>query len=233
MQGQLERSATLLEESQSILRELGTKLALAQTLRTLGETVLRQGDGTRAAAVYREGLALAAEVGSKTEVAGCLEGLAEVALTHGQSARAARLWGAAETLREAIGARPSQSDNSYRHHEGYRGATRSQPDDAGAWEAAFSEGRAMTPEEATEYALSVEEEEKVLDPTRRQETALLSARELEVLRLVAEGLTDPQVAQRLYISPRTVGFHLRSVYRKLGVPSRAAASREAAKRSLI
>jgi predicted ATPase/DNA-binding CsgD family transcriptional regulator len=233
MQGQLERSATLLEESQSILRELGTKLALAQTLRTLGETVLRQGDGTRAAAAYGEGLALAAEVGSKTEVAGCLEGLAEVALTHGQSARAARLWGAAETLREAIGARPSQSDNSYRHHEGYRGATRSQPDDAGAWEAAFSEGRAMTPEEATEYALSVEEEEKVLDPTRRQETALLSARELEVLRLVAEGLTDPQVAQRLYISPRTVGFHLRSVYRKLGVPSRAAASREAAKRSLI
>jgi DNA-binding CsgD family transcriptional regulator len=52
--------------------------------------------------------------------------------------------------------------------------------------------------------------------------SILSVRELEVLRLIAEGLTDPQVAERLYLSPRTVSQHLRSVYRKLGVPSRAA-----------
>jgi non-specific serine/threonine protein kinase len=229
IQGQLERSAMLLEESQSILRELGTKLALAQTLRTLGVTVLCQGDGTRAAAVYREGLALAAEAGSKTEVAGCLEGLAEVALTHGQSARAARLGGAAEALREAIGSYPSHFDRSQSGYEGTVYAARSRLDEA-AWEAGWSEGRQMPPDEAIEYALLEEEAEPAPPP---KETAGLSKREVEVLRLVAEGLTDAKVADRLYLSPRTVGQHLRSIYRKLGVPSRAAAVREAVERGLI
>jgi ATP/maltotriose-dependent transcriptional regulator MalT len=53
----------------------------------------------------------------------------------------------------------------------------------------------------------------------------LSSREVEVLRLVAQGLTDAEVAERLFLSPRTVGQHLRSVYNKLGVSSRTAATR--------
>jgi DNA-binding CsgD family transcriptional regulator len=53
----------------------------------------------------------------------------------------------------------------------------------------------------------------------------LTAREVEVLRLVAEGLTDAQVAERLYLSPRTVGRHLASIYDKLGVATRLAAAR--------
>jgi ATP/maltotriose-dependent transcriptional regulator MalT len=52
----------------------------------------------------------------------------------------------------------------------------------------------------------------------------LSAREVEVLRLVAQGWTDRQVADHLFLSPRTVNQHLRSIYNKLGVSSRAAAS---------
>ena len=62
---------------------------------------------------------------------------------------------------------------------------------------------------------------------------VLSAREVEVLGLVAEGLTDQEVAQRLFLSPRTVGQHLTSVYRKLGVGSRTAATRVATERGLI
>jgi DNA-binding CsgD family transcriptional regulator len=102
--------------------------------------------------------------------------------------------------------------------------------DEAEWEARWSEGRQMTQVEAIGYALLDEEVEPGRPP---KDTAGLSERELEVLRLVAEGLTDAQVASRLYLSPRTVGFHLRSVYRKLGVPSRAAATREAARRFLI
>jgi DNA-binding CsgD family transcriptional regulator len=52
----------------------------------------------------------------------------------------------------------------------------------------------------------------------------LSAREVEVLRLVAQGLTDGQVAERLFLSPRTVGTHLRAIYNKLGVDNRTAAT---------
>ncbi len=53
----------------------------------------------------------------------------------------------------------------------------------------------------------------------------LSAREVEVLRLVATGCSNAQVAERLYLSPRTVDQHLRSIYGKLGVTSRTAATR--------
>ena len=52
----------------------------------------------------------------------------------------------------------------------------------------------------------------------------LTAREVEVLRLVAEGRSDAQVAERLFLSPYTVKAHLRSIYNKLGVPSRTAAT---------
>ena len=64
-------------------------------------------------------------------------------------------------------------------------------------------------------------------------SAGLTAREVEVLRLVAQGLTDAQVAEQLVISPRTVNFHLTSIYRKLGVSSRAAATRYAIEHHLV
>ena len=55
----------------------------------------------------------------------------------------------------------------------------------------------------------------------------LTVREVEVLRLLAAGLTDAQIAQQLVISPRTVNVHLTSIYRKIAVSSRAAATRYA------
>jgi DNA-binding NarL/FixJ family response regulator len=61
----------------------------------------------------------------------------------------------------------------------------------------------------------------------------LTAREVEVLRLVAEGLTNEQVAERLIISPRTVEKHLESIYGKLGVSSRTAATRFAVEHQLL
>jgi DNA-binding CsgD family transcriptional regulator len=60
----------------------------------------------------------------------------------------------------------------------------------------------------------------------------LTPREIEVLRLVALGMTDAEVANRLFISPRTVSQHLRSVYSKLDVSSRSAATRFAIEHNL-
>jgi DNA-binding CsgD family transcriptional regulator/tetratricopeptide (TPR) repeat protein len=61
----------------------------------------------------------------------------------------------------------------------------------------------------------------------------LTQREVEVLRLVAQGLTDSVVAERLFISPRTVSQHLRSIYGKLDVSSRTAATRFAVEHRLV
>jgi DNA-binding CsgD family transcriptional regulator len=60
----------------------------------------------------------------------------------------------------------------------------------------------------------------------------LTPRELDVLRLIAQGLTDAEVAERLFLSPRTVGSHLTSIYGKLDVSSRSAATRIAVERGL-
>mgnify|MGYP001172747165 CR=1 FL=1 len=76
----------------------------------------------------------------------------------------------------------------------------------------------------------------VIDHLEPRPTAVpggLSAREIEVLRLVAEGLTDAEVAERLSISPRTVGGHLQSIYNKLGISSRTAATSFAHKFGLV
>ena len=60
----------------------------------------------------------------------------------------------------------------------------------------------------------------------------LTPRELEVLRLVAQGMTNARVARELFLSPRTVNAHLNSVYHKLGVSSRSAATRFAVEHGL-
>jgi DNA-binding NarL/FixJ family response regulator len=61
----------------------------------------------------------------------------------------------------------------------------------------------------------------------------LTEREVEVLRLVARGLTDAQVAEILVVSPRTVNAHLRTIYSKLGITSRHAATLFALEHQLI
>ena len=68
---------------------------------------------------------------------------------------------------------------------------------------------------------------------RKLYPAGLSAREVEVLALVAQGLTDGEVAERLVLSPRTVHAHLTSIYNKLGVNSRVAATRFALEQKLV
>ncbi|MDQ4126389.1 MAG: LuxR C-terminal-related transcriptional regulator [Actinomycetota bacterium] len=224
------RVETLYEESMALTQELGDKRGIAMCLTALMMTSLEQGDHERAAVLLEEDLRLLQELRDKAGIVYGLLGTAGVASLRGEPARAARLWGATEALREAIGLPTTHFDRAHYDFEGYIATARSQLDEA-AWETAWTAGRAMSPEEALEYALSEEEDEPA--PSAKAETALLSARETEILRLVAGGLTDSQVASRLFISPRTVGQHLRSIYRKLGVPTRAAAARAAVERSLI
>jgi DNA-binding NarL/FixJ family response regulator len=61
----------------------------------------------------------------------------------------------------------------------------------------------------------------------------LTRREIEVLALIAEGLTDSQVAERLVLSTRTVQAHVRSIYSKLNITTRSAATRYAIRRGLV
>ena len=75
----------------------------------------------------------------------------------------------------------------------------------------------------------------VLDNSRRRENghARLTTRETEILRLVADGQADSAIANSLHLSESTVKTHLRSVYSKLDVPSRAAAVAVALRSGII
>ena len=228
-EGDHDRAVVLLEEGLAINRELGDLRGAALCLTGLGITALELGDAERAAALYEDDLRLLRRVGDKLGIAYGLRGVACVAALRGDATRAARLWGAAEALGEATRLPLSPFDRSHPDYEGLLADARSRHGDDASWEAALAEGRAMGPDEALEYALGAE---RSAAPTPEGVGASLSGRETEVLALVAEGLTNPQIARRLYLSPRTVGQHLRSVYRKLGVSSRAAAVREASGRGL-
>jgi DNA-binding CsgD family transcriptional regulator len=68
---------------------------------------------------------------------------------------------------------------------------------------------------------------------RRANPAGLTARELEVLRLLAEGLSNAELAQRLFLSEKTVGHHVSSVLHKLGEPTRSRAVAAALRRRIV
>ena len=91
----------------------------------------------------------------------------------------------------------------------------------------------MTLEQAVDYALEPPETPDEAEEAPPAYPAGLSAREVEVLKLVAQGMTDPRIAEELYISPRTVNAHLRSVYHKIGSSTRAEATRFALEHDLL
>jgi len=68
--------------------------------------------------------------------------------------------------------------------------------------------------------------------TRLGRTDGLTLREVEILQLVAAGMTNRQTAERLGLSIRTIDAHLRSIYAKLGIKSRSAATRYAVEQNL-
>src|SRR5258708_38311655 len=156
----------------------------------------------------------------------------------GEPVRAAQLWGAALARRELLGIPRPPIENEV-PERGERGGRREVGEKPFA--EAMAQGRDMTGEEI--LAMGREASSETLLPQGVSSTpssaasppslAGLTTREEEVLRLAAQGLTNAQVAERLVISPRTVNPHLTSIYSKIGVTSRVAATRYAIEHHLV
>ena len=216
LNGDYEAARTLYESSLDIFRKIGGKMGIAYLLHNLAHIDQRQDDFSSATAHLHESLEIFQELGHKQGIAMCVAGLSGVAASQGHPERAARLMGAAEALLETIGARLDPAD--------FVEYTRKVSDvrdllGTAAFSAAWSAGRAMPVEQAIASSSNGHAGSHATYP------AGLTEREAEVLRLVALGLTNVQVAEKLAISPRTVNVHLTSVYGKLGVTSRTAAAR--------
>jgi predicted ATPase/DNA-binding CsgD family transcriptional regulator len=225
------QTAALLEEGLYLYREMGDAYGIAMCCGTLGFVALHEGDVDRAADMFEEALVSLRELRDRVGMFHCFMGSASVNSSRGVPDRAARLWGAAEALGEAAAVPLLPAIDSLYDYEGHVTAARSRLGEE-AFEAAWAKGRKMTPEQTVEYAL--EEPEA---PTQAEAPpdypAGLSAREVEVLRLLANGMTNAQIAQELYISPRTVNAHLGSVYHKIGSSTRAEATRFASEHGLL
>ena len=223
--GELSQARAHLEESIEMFRRLDDKFWFDACLVFLGYTDCEEGDYAAARSRFlqmNETLPLIEFPWGATYT---LEGFARLAAAQGQAARALRLAGATDALRQTYGVAIGPIGEAA-FERSIEPAWRALDEDNG--KAAWEEGRAMTLDEALAFVL----EEPETKPDQPSGT-VLSAREVEVLSFVAGGLTDVQIADRLYLSPRTVGHHLRSVYRKLGVNGRAAAVHKAGGMGLI
>jgi DNA-binding CsgD family transcriptional regulator len=168
-----------------------------------------------------------------------LEGLAGVVAGQGELSWAGRLWGAAEALRESMGTPlPPVYCADY---ERSVAVTRVQLGEK-AFAAAWAEGRTMTPEQAlaakgpVAMPMPVPTTHVASPPAEKSAPSYsdgLTAREVEVLRLVAQGLSNAEIAEHLVISLLTVKAHMRSLYNKLSISSRSAATRYAIEHHLM
>ena len=237
-QGDVAGACTLLDESLGIFQEVGERGRIVEVLGSQGLISLSQGDYAAARALLEESLQIALELDYKWDIAGCLEGLAAVVATQGEPRRAAWCMSAAQVLREAIGTPLPSVFQAM--HEFTRTSVRKQLGEQ-AFDAAWAEGRAMTPEQVLAASGAVTTPTKAptepapIPQARKAPIALngLTSRELEVLRLLAQGLTSAQIANRLVIGLVTVNSHVRSIYSKLGVTSRSAATRYAIEHRLV
>jgi predicted ATPase/DNA-binding CsgD family transcriptional regulator len=225
------KARLLLEESLPLYREGRDRRGITETLFLLGKVEVLEENSAAARALYEESLAIGREMGDNLNIPSYLEGLAEMVTIQGESLWAARLLGSAEALREARGTPiPPIYHTEYERSVAVARVQLGEKAFAAAW----SEGRTMS----LEQVLAAEGQPLLPTPTpsARPATAYpdgLTVREVEVLRLLAQGMTSAQIAEQLVIGVVTVNFHVRSIYSKLGVSSRSAATRYALEHHLV
>ena len=210
--------------AQATGEQLGNRLLATLPRLTLGRLAAAGGDWTVAQEHARAHLDACAEGGHATSVPSCLDVLGEVAAGVRADKDAVRLFAAAGRARTEIGSVrvPPEEGHCAAIDDGLRDTLGPQ-----AYEAARAEGAELTIDDALEWA------RRTRGPRRRPATgwASLTPTEARVAELVAEGLTNPQIGARMFISKATVKTHLAHIFKKLDVHSRAELSALAARRN--
>jgi len=197
-------------------------LHLMAALATRAGVAIAQNDPEQAEHDAREALTLAADIKGYLIIPDVLECLAALAAGAGNNREAARLLGAARALRGRTGQVRFKIYDAA--HDMLVAALREALGD-NEFEDVWSEGEALSTDEAIAYSQRGRGERK--RPSTGWES--LTPAELNVVRLVSEGLPNKDIAARLFLSARTVQAHLSHVYSKLGLASRVQLAQEAAR----
>lgn len=216
--GDYNEASSHLLESTTLFQRLDAPLGACHALVDLGLSLRHEGKLPAALNAYGKALRYQREYRFTTETADSLDGLAVVAAALGHLELAAKLSGTASGWRETYQQESwfpmpndfQKSATSVRRRLGER-----------AWFKAYEAGRKLNSEQARRLAA---EAVSALEEELQRRSSGLTAREIDVLHLVADGLTNAEIAERLVVSQRTVHAHLRSIFDKLGVNSRTAAA---------
>ncbi|MDI9918344.1 protein kinase [Rhodococcus sp. IEGM 1379] len=215
--GESQRSIGCYEKALAITESHGESVYHSYTLWAMSVAMWRQGDQGRAVGLLEQALQLTEQVNDPLTCAACLEVLAWIAAAEGNSRRAAVLIGAAEELGHSVGSVTVVFPTLQPYQEECEAMTRRALGEK-AFGTARRQGRLMGMDGAVAYALGRQSP----DATRTAgQSADLTKREREVADLVAQGLTNKQIAAKLVISLRTAQGHVEHVLTKLGFTSRA------------
>lgn len=221
---------TLYEESLQLKRQLGGKMGIAVALHNLAHVAQHNGDLDYSYSLFAESLGIFRELASALDIAMCVAGLGGIAAARGEARKAAILLGAVGAQLKEIGASVWPADRA--DYERYLTMTRGQMTERD-FEQAWQAGQGMAPEEAYMYVQDMGAEGRAPAAPPRPTLGELTAREIEVIELLAQGLSNAEIAARLVLSRRTIHAHLQSIYSKLGVNTRTAAVRAARNQGLL
>lgn len=214
------------EQSLAISQVTGNQRNKSMALSRFGDLFYQQEKYEEAAAAYQESIVLTHAFEDFAIIGWSLLGLARIARVKKQFQLAATLLGAGKAqLDPALDLNPSERQ-TYEHDrvvlQTYLGQE--------TFRRAHEAGEKMNFEQVLTLLTTEPDTQSLASPKYPDN---LTEREIEILVLVAQDLTDAQVAERLIISPRTVQGHLRSIYNKIDVSSRGAATRYAIEHKLI
>jgi len=201
------------EEALRDLRAVDDTWGISVSLIGLGYVARDLGDFARSMSLFAEGLSLFTELGDRHMIALALDGVACLAVARGEPERAARLFGAAAALQVASGllVGPAFRATQERDVAAARAALGEE-----AFAAGWTDGTALPMPAPGSVSQS--------HPPDQTAPLGLTQRESEVLRLLAQGLSDRDIAAALSISERTAGNHVLHILQKLDVDSRTAAA---------
>jgi predicted ATPase/DNA-binding NarL/FixJ family response regulator len=223
--GEHQQAQALFQECLQHFRELGDRESMAATLAALGQAALSAGDHAVAKSWYAQALLFYRAVNGVPGLIACLEALATIALAMHQEHRAAGFLAFAEDSGGATHAGVKAMGTTLAAHSGETAFAAAQfaarRQGLERWLAEESTGKEFTTQGAAERL------------PESDTLVRLTPREVDVVRLVATGITDAEVAAALHLSTRTVNAHLRSIYSKLAINSRSAMTRYAVEQGLI
>lgn len=228
-EGRLDDARLRYEEGLAIQREIGDREGAGLSLMNLARVACNGGDQQRASELLSESMVIFEDLGSSVHVAACLEVFAEAAAREAHFELALQMAATAVTWRTIKSAPiPPVAESQFerlmstlRQQLGNEGYVRS-------WEL----GRTMPLDRAIAVVVAGLPAFTGDSPDLAGDQGL-TRRELEILQLVADGLSNQEIAARLYISPRTTTTHISNILRKLCVSSRTAAVATARRSGLL